>query len=171
MAFRLSRGLPACSRPYSTFSTRSCSLSFDTTLRRARLPSVQRREFHSSLPGRFSRVSREAGLTSLSAMKKKQKGKAHTEDQDGEFGFDDQGGGDLFGELAAEAIKTTEAVPPILPTPKEVEKANLPPTAVAHSPEKKDKFEELFSRLENRAGRSLECTVTESERLTYPNLR
>jgi hypothetical protein len=92
-------------------------------------------------------------------MKKKQKGKATIEDQDqdDEFGRDD--GGDLFGDLAAETTKTTKAIPPILPTHKEPEETKTRPTAGAYSQEKKVQFEDVLSRLENRVGKSLECTT------------
>lgn len=161
MAFRLSTGFPTCLGPYAAFSTRSYSRCSGTTLRRARFLSLQCREFHSSLSGGFSRISREVGLTSQSVMKKKQKGKATIEDQDDEFSFQGQDGGDLFGDLAAETSKTTKAPPPILPTHKEAEKTEIRPTAAAYSPEKKVQFEDLLSRLENRVGKSLEHTTTD----------
>src|SRR6266404_2217401 len=99
MTIRLSSSLPTCSRPYTAFSTRLCSRGCDATLQKARSLSLRRRDFHSSLPGEFSRVSREAGLTPRLAMKKKQKGKEVAEDQDDEFGVKDRGSGDLFGDL------------------------------------------------------------------------
>jgi hypothetical protein len=159
MSIRLSSGLSACSRPHTSFSTRFCSRDFDATSQRARSLSLRRRDFHSSLPGKFSRVSREAGLTLRLAMKKKQKGKAVAEGQDDGFGFEAQDGGDLFGDLAAEATKTTKAAPPILSTPKEAVKVNIQPNAAAYSPEKKARFEELFSQLENKAGKSIERAI------------
>ncbi len=161
MAFRLSCGFPTCVWPYAAFSTRSYSRSFETSLRRARFSSLHRRDFHSSLPGAFSRVSCEAGLTSEPVLKKKQKGKAAVDDQDDEFGLQGQDGGDLFGDLAAESTKTARAPPPIPPTHKEVDKTEIRPTTAAYSPEKKVQFEDLLSQLENRAGKSLQCTITD----------
>ena len=160
MAFRLPTGLPTCLGPYAAFSTRAHSRCFETTLRRARFLSLQRREFHSSLSGGFLRVSREAGLTSQSVMKKKQKGKAAIEDQDDEFSLGGQDSGDLFGDLAAETTKTTKAPSPVPPTYKEVEKTEIRPTAAGYSPEKKVQFEDLLSRLENRVGKSFEYAIT-----------
>ena len=168
MAFRLSCGFPTCVWPYAVLSTRSYSRSFEITLRRARFLSLQRRDFHSSLRGGVSRVSREARLTSQSVLKKKQKGKAATNDQDDEFGLQGQDGGDLFGDLAAESTKTAKAPPPISPTHEEVEKTEMRPTTASYSPEKKVQFEDLLSQLENkdgsrlknRVGKSLECTIT-----------
>ena len=104
-------------------------------------------------------------------MKTKQKGRAAVEDQDDELGFADQDGGDLFGDLAAETAKVTNAVPPILPTHKGAEKTEIEPRAAAYSPEKTAQFEDLLSRLENRAGKSLECTVTDIEQLTRSNAK
>jgi len=94
-------------------------------------------------------------------MKKKQKGKAAVEDQDDEFvGLEDQdNGGDLFGDLAAETTKTTKAKPPVPPIRKEPEETKIQPTVGAYSQEKKVQFEDLLSRLENRVGKSLECTT------------
>lgn len=92
-------------------------------------------------------------------MKKKQKGKAVSEDQDDQFGFEAQDDGDLFGDLAAEATKTTKTAPAILSTPKEVVKTNIQPNTATYSSEKKAQFEDLFSRLENKAGMSTECNI------------
>lgn len=89
-------------------------------------------------------------------MKKKQKGQATAQDQGDESGFEDEDGGDLFGDLATEAAKPAKAAPPILPTPKEAERTKIQPRVAVYSPEKKVQFEELFSRLENMAGKSLE---------------
>lgn len=116
----------------------------------------------------FSRVSREAGLTSQSVLKKKQKGKAAIDDQDNEFNLQGQDGGDLFGDLAAESTKTAKAQPPIPSTHEEVDKTEIRPTTAVYSPEKKAQFEDLLSRLENgdgsglknRVGKSPECTIT-----------
>ena len=88
-------------------------------------------------------------------MKKKQKGKVVAEGQDDGFGFEAQDGGDLFGDLAAEASKTTKAALPVLSTPKEAVKANIHPSSAAYSTEKKAQFEELLSQLENKAGKSI----------------
>ena len=92
-------------------------------------------------------------------MKKKQKGKAVSEDQDDQLGFEAQDDGDLFGDLAAEATKTTKAAPSIPSTPKEAVKTNTQPNTATYSSEKKAQFEELFSRLENKAGMSTECNI------------
>ena len=93
-------------------------------------------------------------------MKKKQKGKAAVEGQDDEFSREDQdAGGDLFGDLAAETTKTTKAKSPVPPTHKEPEETKIQPTMGAYSQEKKVQFEDLLSRLENRVGKSLECTT------------
>jgi len=97
-------------------------------------------------------------------MKKKQKGKAAAEDQDDEFGFEDRDGGDLFSDLAAGATETTKAAPPIMSTPKEAVKPKFQPNAGAYSPEKKVQFEELFSRLENKAGKSVGSTIHQTRR-------
>ena len=171
MAFRLSGGLPTCPRPYATFSTRLCSRSFDKALRPARILSLQCQELHSSLPGRCSRVLCEAELTHPLAMKQKQKQKAAIEDQADEPGFEDQNGGDLFGDLAAEATKAAKAALPIQTIPQKAEKPKTQPRAAGYSPEKKAQFDELFSRIENRAGKSLGCSITENKQLTHSDVQ
>jgi hypothetical protein len=95
-------------------------------------------------------------------MKQKQKGKAAIEDQD-ELGFEDQDGGDLFGDLAVETTTPAKAAPQTQFSPQEVEKTDTQPRATTYSPEKKVKFDELFSRLEDRAGKSLGGTITNGE--------
>lgn len=92
-------------------------------------------------------------------MKKKQKGKAAIDGQDDEFGLEDQGGGDLFGDLAAETTKTAKARPPIPPIHKDTEATKIQPTAAGYSHQKKVQFEDYLSRLENKVGKSLECTT------------
>ena len=57
-----------------------------------------------------------------------------TEDQDDEFDFD---GGTLCDDLAVEATRTTEATPPVLSTPREVEKTVIHLRALRYSLEKK----------------------------------
>jgi len=66
-------------------------------------------------------------------MKGNRKGTA-TRDRDNEFDFDV---GNLFGDLAVEATRTTEATPPILSTPMEVEKMKVQLRALRYSLEKK----------------------------------
>jgi hypothetical protein len=107
----------------------------------------------------FARLTRSWAHFSIS-HEKETEGKAPIEDQDDTSGVVDQDGGDLFGDLAAETTKITKAAPPFLPTNKEAENTKIQPSSAAYSPEKKVQFEDLLSRLESRAGKSLQCTTT-----------
>jgi len=97
---------------------RSFFWSFDTGLRWGRLSFVALTAFSAT---RFYQVHSRlyhATLCSLSLdMKRNQKGTA-TGDQDDKFDFDS---GNLLGDLAVEAMSTTEATPPVLSTTREVE--------------------------------------------------